>query len=547
MKNLLHIFNYIQKYHDDNLDILYLTLEFLLIARNANVSNALIVQKHKTRALEDFKGFLESLELEVVEFHPSLNYKKILKSLQNLTIKTHSLAEFIQIITMQKTILKLYEYATPIEINTLVCAILEIKNGESVYNPCCGLGSWLLHLNTYSKDCVFYGLDINPKLIRIAKALALLLEFKFCTLNVGNVFSETFVPTEKYDKVFCYPPLLQHLNIKAPKESQLAPYNKTALEVPFIDYSLMRFEKKAVFIARTALLSKGAGERLCKHLLDSNLLECVIELPDNISPYKAESYSLLVISNTNQRCLLIDARNFYLKEGKYNKLINLENILDLYFSKQATQYSYLLDYAKIKETNIRPSAYSHHSNAQISLETLLECAYRGSRIASKNDSGLISCYDFGIKDFNPYGFSDSFCDSTLKANSAQLNLLKIKPFDVLFSMRGVIPKIAIIGKEAEDKIVLPNAGILVLRFKDSKIAKAMYFYFSSKDGQEILKKFYLNHNERVGEKEIKVLQIPSSCLESKFLEQCNTNFIQLCKHGENIAKHTKNVKTLLGF
>ncbi|MBX7490029.1 N-6 DNA methylase [Helicobacter turcicus] len=543
MKELLQVFNYIQKYHEDNFDVLYLTLEFLLFTQNKSQSNMFLSQKNKEKALEDFKAYLESLGLEPFGFHLDLNYKKILKSLHDFKIQALSLGEFIQAITMQKTILKLYEYATSLEVNALVCGILDVKKGESVYNPCCGLGSWLLQLNVYSKDCAFYGMDINPKAIRIVKALALLLEFKTCSLSIGDIFSEPFTTEFKFDKVFCHPPLLNHLNIKAPKESQLAPYSKTALEIPFIDYSLMRFKKKAVFIVRTALLNKGVGERLCEYLLDHGLLESIIELPDNIFPYKAESYSLFVISHANKRCLLLDVSSFYLKEGKYHKLINLEEILDLYFSKQNTQYSNFVEYEKIKGTN--PRSYKEQSDAQILLGELLESAYRGVRIASRRDSDLVSCYDFGIKDFSMYGFSDTFCDSTLKTNSAQLKTLKIKPFDVLLSMRGVTPKVAIIGKEAENKIVLANAGILVLRFKDSKVAKALYFYFLSKAGREILKRFYLSHNERVSEKEIKTLELPKSFLDS--LVTYNTNFKKLCEYGESIARDVESAKALLGF
>ncbi|WP_299546629.1 N-6 DNA methylase [uncultured Helicobacter sp.] len=543
MKELLRVFNYIQKYHEDNFDVLYLVLEFLFFIKNKEQGNALLMQKDKEKALEDFKIYLELNGVEYFGFHIDLNYKKILKALWGFNIKTQTLWEFIHAITMQKPILKLYEYATPAEINFLVSRILDIKNGESVYNPCCGLGSWILHLEMYSKQCTFYGLDISSKSIRIAKALAILLDFKQCYLSVGDLFSEPFKIESKFDKVFCCPPLLSHLNLKAPKESKLAPYNKTALEIPFIDYSLMRFTKKAVFIVRTSLLIRGAGERLCEYLLKKGLLESIIELPDNIFPHQVESYSLLVISHTNKRCLFINVRSFYVKNGKYNKLINLEEILDLYFSKQDTKYSNFVEYSKIKNLNLR--IHKTKSETQIHLESFLKCVYRGARIAARSDSDLVSCYDFGIKDFKPYGFSNQFCDSRLKANSKQLQTLKIQPFDLLFSMRGVIPKIAIIGKDAEDKIALANAGILVLRPKNSKIAKALYFYFLSKDGQERLRNFYLNHNERVSEKEIKTLEISTDFLDS--IEIYQNDFKKLCEYGEMITKYENAIKETLGF
>ena len=549
MKELLSIFNYVQKFYKDNFDALFVVLKFLLVARNAKLCDTLLQTKAKTIPLELY-AYLESLELQnTEEINPQLNYKKVLKSVRELSISAGDLENFIQTIALQKTILKLYAYATPAEINALIRGLLALKAGESVYNPCFGLGSWLLSVRAFNKDCAFYGVDINPKLVGITRALALLLEFKTCELEVGDIFKQPFIPNKQYDKVFCYPPILSHLNLQAPKESQLAPYTKTALEIPFIDFALSRFRKKAVFILRTSLLSKGVGGRLCAYLLENGYLESVIELPDNIFPYQAESFCLLILSCNNQRGFFIDARSFCLKEGKYQKLINVEEILDLYASKQNTQYSLLLDYTKITINNLKPSFYleSLQGKEQVKLTSLLEFCYCGARVASKSDKDLVGCYDFGITDFNTYGFSDSFDEFVFKANCSQLKQLKIEPYDVLLSMRGVIPKVTIIGENARDKVIIPNAGILVLRFRDNIMAKVVYVYFLSKDGQEFLRKIYSDNNERVSEKAMKTMQLPKHILDTQFMEQSIQKFEELNTHGIKISEHIQSIKALLGF
>ncbi len=108
----------------------------------------------------------------------------------------------------------------------------------------------------------------------------------------------------------------------------------------------------------------------------------------------------------------------------------------------------------------------------------------------KQDKEMIGCYDLGIKDFEAYGVSNSFNDYALKPNLERLYELRVQPYDVLLSMRGVTPKVAIIGKSAAQKIVLPNAGILVLRVKNSVVAKALYFYFLTSAGCLALSKIY---------------------------------------------------------
>ena len=144
MKELLSIFNYVQKFYKDNFDALFVVLKFLLVARNVKLCDTLLQSKAKAIPRELY-AYLESLELQnTEEINSQLNYKKVLKSVCELSISAGDLENFIQTIALQKTILKLYAYATPAEINALIRGLLALKAGESVYNPCFGLGSWLL-------------------------------------------------------------------------------------------------------------------------------------------------------------------------------------------------------------------------------------------------------------------------------------------------------------------------------------------------------------------------------------------------------------------
>ncbi|WP_301009254.1 MULTISPECIES: N-6 DNA methylase [Helicobacter] len=441
----------------------------------------------------------------------------------------------------------------------LVCKLLHLQKNESIYNPCCGVGSWLLSLSAHHNECQFFGVDIHPKLIEIAKALALLLKFKDCHLEVADIFKD-FLNVQnnqkersntKFDKVFCHPPLLSHLNLKAPKTSPLAPYTKTSPEIPFLDFALSKFNKKAIFIIRSVLLNKPIGERLRHHLVQSKILEVIIELPTNIFPHQMGEFCLLVLSPKNQRMFFINAQDFHLKEGKYNKLINLEEITDLCAFKRNTKISCLLDYQNINLENLKPSYYMQQEmqspQIKVVLGDFLEKCYRGTRVEMKQDKEMIGCYDLGIKDFEAYGVSNSFNDYALKPNLERLYELRVQPYDVLLSMRGVTPKVAIIGKSAAQKIVLPNAGILVLRVKNSVVAKALYFYFLTSAGCLALSKIYQDNNERIGEKEIKEMLLPSGFLDSQVLEDYNECFYELIARGEQIKAQKQGIAKLLGY
>ncbi len=552
MKELLQVFQYIQKYHEDNFDVLHLTLEFLLVGQNEALSVEMLACKSR-EIPQSFYVYLQKYDLNYqIKINPKLNYRKILKIVRNLKISAQELENFIQTIALQKTILKLYDYATPAEINALVCGLLHLQKDESIYNPCCGVGSWLLSLSAHHKECRFFGVDIHPKLIRIAKLLAVLLDFKDCHLEVADIFKQS-TQIQKFDKVFCHPPLLSHLNLTAPKDSPLAPYTKTAPEIPFLDFALSSFTQKAIFIIRSVLLNKPIGERLRHYLIQSKQIEAIIELPTNIFPHQMGEFCLLVLSPKNKRAFFVNAEKFYLKEGKYHKLINLEEILDLFTFKQKTEISCLLDYQDLDLENLKPSYYTQFQNnvesqtAKIFLGQLSEKCYRGVRIETKQDKDLIGCYDLGIKDFEAYGFSDSFNDYVLKPNLERLQALKVQPYDILLSMRGVAPKVAIIGKNAAQKIVLPNAGILVIRMKNALVAKALYFYFLSSEGYLTLSKIYQNNNERIGEKEIKEMPLPKEFLDLSVLEDYNKCFYELIARGEQIKAQKQGIEKLLRY
>ena len=82
----------------------------------------------------------------------------------------------------------------------------------------------------------------------------------------------------------------------------------------------------------------------------------------------------------------------------------------------------------------------------------------------------------------------------------------------MLSIRGVSPKVAIIGERIGEKRILPNAGILVLRPKSREIAEALYVYFLSPKGFLALSEIYQKNQDRIGEEQIMNLLLPSGFL-----------------------------------
>lgn len=541
LKEILQIFQYIQKFHKDNFEALKITLEFLLVGRNKNHLKE-ILAKDKEQIDERIQSHLLSYGLKATRIEAKMNRKKILRALLEIEVSIEEVERFIQAITLHKTILKLYDYATPMEVNRLVALLLDLKNGESVYNPCCGLGSWLFSLK--GKNFQYYGEDIHSKLIDIARILAVFMGFKNVHLEVADIFKDSAFGKLEANKAFCYFPIEANLNLWGFRDEALEPFIKSFSEVPFLAYTLKHFHQKAVFIVRSLLLYKACGERLRKYLIKQKLLEAIIEFPRNIFPHQMEDFSLLILSKQeNKKVLFINAQNLFVKEGKYNKLIDIEMICDLYFSKQNTEISRLVAYENIHLENFKTSYYIKGQNDKktLNLAEFVECVYRGQRVEVKKDEVLIDCYNAGIKDFLEYGLSEEFDEFSPKSNQKRIEQLKIKPYDILLSMRGISPKVAIIGEGIGDKNILPNAGILVLRPKNKEIAKSLYVYFLSKEGFLALSKIYQDNQERIGEREIANFLLPQNFLEYQ------EKFNKLLLEGDQIRKHRQMIRELLGF
>ncbi|MDY5616542.1 MAG: N-6 DNA methylase [Helicobacter sp.] len=541
LKELLQIFQYLQKFHKDNLEVLRIILEFLLISKDKKFLKGLI-EGDKEQIDENLSENLRGYGLEAFSANPKINRKKILKVLLDYEITPKDLENFIQAIVMHKTILGLYEYATPIEVNLLVCKFLDIKSNESLYNPCCGLGSLLFGVSERNFD--YYGEDIQPKILYLAKILSLFIGFKRSYLEVADIFKESAFGDLVANKAFCYFPLEMPLNLWSFKDDDLEPFIKSIPEIPFLAYTLRHFKQKGVFIVRSLLLYKAYGKRLRKFLREKRLLEGVVEFPKNIFPHQIEEFSLLILSKQeNKKVFFVDAQKFYLKEGKYNRLTNIDRIYDKYLSKQDSDISRLVDYESLDDGNFKASYYTQKKDVCDSalLSEFLECIYRGQRVEAKKDGVLVDCYNAGIKDFEEYGFSERFLEFSPKSDQKRIEKLRIQAYDILLSIRGVSPKVAIIGERIGEKRILPNAGILVLRPKSREIAEALYVYFLSPKGFLALSEIYQKNQDRIGEEQIMNLLLPSGFLEYQ------KRFDLLLKEGEQIKEHQRAIKTLLDF
>lgn len=550
MKELLNCFDYIKRYHTDMLDSIAILLECVWVKRRqAKELDFLILQGNKRKSIyEAFSQLLEhNLGQLYTPINPKCNVLKILKVIHNHSLNDRELEELLHIITQKKTAHKLFYYSTPLEINEFLVGLLDIKDNQSVYNPCYGMGSLFFLISQAAKHISLYGEELEQRLNDIAKLVCKVLELDSTNLATSNVLANVYFKDIKFDKIICNPPLHSHIGTQfLRKDERFATYEaliKTYPELLFLIHSLNYLKDKGVFILRNQTLQKSSTEsRLREQLCEDRLIESIIELPKNIFPHQSYDFSIIVLSQNNKDILHINANSphFFKKDGKYNRLINIDTLLDIFKNRKVTQHSTLTPLHLIDSQDLRVQNYiykdSKNLQDSISLRELGVEIFRGQRVYGSTKDSKISYFDLGLADFSEYGFSSEFSTKRFKGELSKINKYKLKAYDIALSIRGTTPKFTILSPEIENKLVIANAGIIIIRAKSIDSALGIYCYLFSHAGQKVLSSMYEWNESSISSSDLESLRLPKD-----YTKQAKQIFSKI----QSLANELKRIESSL--
>lgn len=550
MQKMLIIFDYLKRYHSDIFDVICILLEFITLKRYANddINNLLVKAKKRKPITSDFDLVMKNLLKDLyVKPNPNINLIKILRTINEVNITNEQIETLINVITQKKTINKLYSYSTPMEINGLIVGILDIQNNDEIYNPCYGIGSLFLALAHTNKNFKIYGEELDSSLDRIAKLILKTLNIPTDNLHVNNILkNQIFSPNREFNKIMCNPPIDTYIGILDLKNNErFANYGfitKSAPELSFIINGISYLKDKGVFVIRNQLLKKTSVEEKFKEkICNDGLLEAIIELPKNIFPHNSADFSLMIISKNNENILHIDASSFYQKEGKYNRLIRTDEILDILKRKENTPYSKLTSIKDVNIDDLRAQTYlkkKEFHNSMLTLKNIEVDIIRGQRIYNPKTNDTKPYLNIGIVNFNEYGFIDEDCIVPHIGDKDKINIFKLNPFDVLLSLRGTTPKITIVGDSKTNMVA--NAGILILRAKNKEDALGLYCFLFSNYAQGILSEMY----EQTEKKTISINNLYEIELPANFRDNAEQKFNQINIIGKKIKALNKELNSI---
>lgn len=250
------------------------------------------------------------------------------------------------------------QFYTPSCVVRTIVEILQPFNGR-VYDPCCGAGGMFVQSADFVKNhqgninnISVYGQESNPTTWKMAK---MNLAIRGIDGNLGEIPEDTFLndqhPTMRADYVMANPPFnLTPWGADKLKEDQRWKFgmppasNANFAWIQHMIWHLAPNGKMGMVLANGSLSSQSGGEgEIRKNIVDADLVECIISLPDKLFYTTGIPVCLWFINKNKKqkgKTLFIDARNMgemvtrslrELTDGsKYEEKNDIKKLADVY-------------------------------------------------------------------------------------------------------------------------------------------------------------------------------------------------------------------------
>lgn len=299
---------------------------------------------------------------------------------------------------------------TPESVVSLADKILDIAEGETVYDLFCGTGSFFLSSAPNHENSNYRGIDIALSKYVIAEIRNIVSGSKV-ELSVGNVMD---LPDQgiKADKIFAGIPFgLQPSRspmMKAyveSRENQFPSISKGNGEWAFISAinEMINKQGKAIVVAGMRTLFAGQNEETRKFFFEHGYLEAVIALPSSLMPSINIPLAVIVLSRDNKTVRVIDATKEFETTRRINVLTeeNINHIYDAYL--HGTENSKDIDGDALEHANynLTPSVYTSESLEVLDgkpFEEVIQSVQRGANISARMLDSIVS------KDPTPYKY-----------------------------------------------------------------------------------------------------------------------------------------------
>ncbi|MGX9383399.1 MULTISPECIES: type I restriction-modification system subunit M [unclassified Mycoplasma] len=253
------------------------------------------------------------------------------------------------------------EYYTPQEVSQLLVklAIKNKKKINKIYDMCCGSGSLLLQaikLLGIDKVNGFYGQEVNLTTYNLCRINMFLHDVPFNQFHIalGDTLKGSALKDKgPFDVIVSNPPYSikwdGDKDITLIQDERYAPAGvlapKSKADLAFVMHAVhyLSSDGVAALVSFPGILHRsGAEQKIRKYLVEENLVDAVIQLPQNLFFGTSITTSILVLNKAKRdtNIQFIDATNEFVKVTTKNKLsqANIDKIFNTYSNKEVIEH-----------------------------------------------------------------------------------------------------------------------------------------------------------------------------------------------------------------
>lgn len=280
------------------------------------------------------------------------------------------------------------EFFTPQEVGELLAkiVIMDKKEVNKVYDPCCGSGGLLLKFaKILGKNNVkqgFFGQEVNLTTYNLARINMFLHDINYNKFNIARgdtLTNPKHWDDEPFDAIVSNPPY----SIKWAGKSNpilinderfapagiLAPESKADLAFTMHMLSWLSPKGTAAIVEFPGVLYRGGTEqKIRQYMIDNNFVDAVIQLPPDLFFGTSIATCILVLkkNKVDNNILFVDATSECVRVSNKNKLTidgdnnNVDNVLSLLKNRKSNEInSYLASYEEVKNNDYNISVNSY--------------------------------------------------------------------------------------------------------------------------------------------------------------------------------------------
>lgn len=374
-------------------------------------------------------------------------------------------------------------FSIPVEISELVYKLLDIKNGDKLFQPNSQAGEFLVDFLVTYPECSISAIEINTSYILASQLKLPIVDDQNRASIKQDDYLNTDLSTIEYNKVFSMPPMgMMYRNFEERVEDKdlinLYKDNGFNTKNELIDIlkiiSNPKFEK-ALFIVHSGILFNERDKKIRKYLIDNGYVESVIELAPRLFAGTSISTNILLISKNNKKVKMVDASNIYHSDRMVNRITteDIGQILDAYKNESTISREVSLKELEDNNYSFIPRRYTNEEidlKNYVYLKDVTEIKRGYANIKKSDLNERLAKENTNIKILAAGDIDDNFniTDLTSLTDIEDKEMTYcVKDSDIIFSRGGNYNSLLI--RNSENYKILVNGTLYILTCDKEKI------------------------------------------------------------------------------